>query len=144
MNIDFSQPMKPLLAGATTTGTAAATGRGSASTGIGFELAGPLDNDDKPLGGRSLIERVLAESRVPVLAHLEGNCHAYVHGSADPAMAVDLAVNGNPEVDGRAVRLEASVAAGLDDHVDGAGGVRDGDLAAGDRRLEAAAGERRL
>ena len=32
----------------------------------------------------------------------------------------------------------------FDDHVDGAGGVRDGDLAAGDRRLEAAAGERRL
>lgn len=47
-----------------------------------------------PRGGRSLIERVLAESRVPVLAHLEGNCHVYVHGSADPAMAVDLAVNG--------------------------------------------------
>lgn len=47
-----------------------------------------------PRGGRSLIERVLAESRVPVLAHLEGNCHVYVHGSAEPAMAVDLAVNG--------------------------------------------------
>lgn len=47
-----------------------------------------------PRGGRSLIERVLAESRVPVLAHLEGNCHLYVHGTADPTMAVELAVNG--------------------------------------------------
>ncbi len=47
-----------------------------------------------PRGGRSLIERVLAESRVPVLAHLEGNCHLYVHGTADSTMAVELAVNG--------------------------------------------------
>ena len=46
-----------------------------------------------PRGGRSLIERVLAESKVPVLAHLEGNCHTYLHRSADPAMAVELAVN---------------------------------------------------
>jgi glutamate-5-semialdehyde dehydrogenase len=47
-----------------------------------------------PRGGRSLIERVMAESRVPVLAHLEGNCHTYLHASADPAMAVAVAVNG--------------------------------------------------
>ena len=46
-----------------------------------------------PRGGRSLIERVMAESRVPVLAHLEGNCHTYLHASADPAMAVAIAVN---------------------------------------------------
>ena len=37
-----------------------------------------------PRGGRSLIERVLAESRVPVMAHLDGNCHVYVHAGADP------------------------------------------------------------
>src|SRR5688500_282173 len=43
-----------------------------------------------PRGGRSLIERVMAESRIPVLAHLEGNCHTYLHGSADPAMAVEV------------------------------------------------------
>jgi glutamate-5-semialdehyde dehydrogenase len=47
-----------------------------------------------PRGGRSLIERVMAESRVPVLAHLEGNCHTYLHHSADPRMAVEVAVNG--------------------------------------------------
>jgi glutamate-5-semialdehyde dehydrogenase len=47
-----------------------------------------------PRGGRSLIERVMAESRVPVLAHLEGICHTYLHGSADSRMAVEVAVNG--------------------------------------------------
>ncbi|HLJ20439.1 MAG TPA: glutamate-5-semialdehyde dehydrogenase [Stellaceae bacterium] len=36
-----------------------------------------------PRGGRSLIERVQAESRIPVIAHLEGNCHVYVDGAAD-------------------------------------------------------------
>ena len=46
-----------------------------------------------PRGGRSLIERVMAESRIPVLAHLEGNCHTYLHACADPAMAVAIAVN---------------------------------------------------
>src|SRR3546814_14082002 len=43
-----------------------------------------------PRGGRSLIERVMAESRIPVIAHLEGICHAYVNDAADPAMARDI------------------------------------------------------
>ena len=46
-----------------------------------------------PRGGRSLIERVLAESRVPVMAHLDGNCHVYVHAAADPAKARDVTFN---------------------------------------------------
>ncbi len=46
-----------------------------------------------PRGGRSLIERVQAESRVPVIAHLEGLCHVYVHAGADAAMAREIAVN---------------------------------------------------
>ncbi len=46
-----------------------------------------------PRGGKSLIERVCAESRIPVLAHLEGNCHTYLHESADPEMAVAVTVN---------------------------------------------------
>ena len=46
-----------------------------------------------PRGGRSLIERVMAESRIPVLAHLEGNCHTYLHAAAEPAMATAIAVN---------------------------------------------------
>jgi glutamate-5-semialdehyde dehydrogenase len=40
-----------------------------------------------PRGGKSLVARVQAEARVPVLAHLDGINHVFVHGSADPAMA---------------------------------------------------------
>ncbi|MBV9813293.1 MAG: glutamate-5-semialdehyde dehydrogenase [Acetobacteraceae bacterium] len=46
-----------------------------------------------PRGGRSLVERVQAEARVPVLAHAEGLCHTYVHAAADPAMARRIVVN---------------------------------------------------
>ena len=46
-----------------------------------------------PRGGRSLVERVQNEARVPVFAHLEGICHLYVDRSADLAMAVRIAVN---------------------------------------------------
>jgi len=46
-----------------------------------------------PRGGKSLIERVQRESRIPVLAHLEGNCHTYVDGAADLAMARRIVVN---------------------------------------------------
>ncbi len=46
-----------------------------------------------PRGGRSLIERVYAESRIPVLAHLEGICHTYLHERADPAKAVAITFN---------------------------------------------------
>ncbi len=46
-----------------------------------------------PRGGKGLIARVLAEARVPVLAHLEGNCHVYLHAASDPAKALAIAVN---------------------------------------------------
>ncbi|MDX8537639.1 glutamate-5-semialdehyde dehydrogenase [Mesorhizobium sp. M4B.F.Ca.ET.215.01.1.1] len=46
-----------------------------------------------PRGGRSLVERVQSEARVPVFAHLEGICHVYVDRSADLDMAVKIAVN---------------------------------------------------
>ena len=46
-----------------------------------------------PRGGRSLIERVQKDSRVPVFAHLEGVCHVYVHEDADKDMARDIVVN---------------------------------------------------
>ena len=46
-----------------------------------------------PHGGRSLIERVMLESRVPVLAHLEGICSVYVHAAADPEMARKITLN---------------------------------------------------
>ncbi len=46
-----------------------------------------------PRGGKSLVARVQAEARVPVLAHLDGINHVYVDGSADPAMARGIVVN---------------------------------------------------
>ena len=46
-----------------------------------------------PRGGKSLVARVQAEARVPVLAHLEGVCHVYVHAKADPDMARNIVLN---------------------------------------------------
>jgi len=47
-----------------------------------------------PRGGKSLIERVQNESRVPVIAHLDGNCHVYIDRDADPDIAREVAFNG--------------------------------------------------
>ena len=46
-----------------------------------------------PRGGKSLVERVQSEARVPVFAHLEGLCHVFVHGAADLAMAREIVLN---------------------------------------------------
>jgi glutamate-5-semialdehyde dehydrogenase len=46
-----------------------------------------------PRGGRGLIERVAAESRIPVLKHLDGLCHTYVHAKADPKKAREIVLN---------------------------------------------------
>lgn len=46
-----------------------------------------------PRGGKSLVKRVQDEARVPVLAHLDGICHIYVHASADPKMAREIVLN---------------------------------------------------
>jgi glutamate-5-semialdehyde dehydrogenase len=46
-----------------------------------------------PRGGKSLVARVQADARVPVLAHLDGICHTYIHVAADPAMAKAIALN---------------------------------------------------
>jgi glutamate-5-semialdehyde dehydrogenase len=46
-----------------------------------------------PRGGKSLVARVQEEARVPVLAHLDGINHSFVHAAADPAMAKSLVVN---------------------------------------------------
>jgi glutamate-5-semialdehyde dehydrogenase len=46
-----------------------------------------------PRGGKGLIERISAEAKVPVIKHLDGNCHTFVDDSADLAMAVRLADN---------------------------------------------------
>ena len=46
-----------------------------------------------PRGGKSLVARVQSEARVPVFAHLDGNCHVYVHSAADLAMARTVVLN---------------------------------------------------
>ncbi len=46
-----------------------------------------------PRGGKSLIERIARDSRVPVLKHLDGICHVYIDDDADPEMAVRIADN---------------------------------------------------
>lgn len=46
-----------------------------------------------PRGGESLIRRVAAEAKMPVLKHYQGNCHVYVDAAADQAVAVRIVVN---------------------------------------------------
>ncbi len=88
----------------------AALARGLAEGGIPAEAAQLLPTQDRaavgamlkaaglidmivPRGGKNLVERVQAEARVPVLAHLDGICHTYVHSAADPEMARAIALN---------------------------------------------------
>lgn len=46
-----------------------------------------------PRGGKGLIERVSAESRIPVIKHLDGICHVYIDDQADPDKAIKVAIN---------------------------------------------------
>ena len=46
-----------------------------------------------PRGGKGLVARVQQDARVPVLAHLDGNNHLYIHASADASMAVEVVAN---------------------------------------------------
>jgi glutamate-5-semialdehyde dehydrogenase len=62
---------------------------------VGMMLSG-LDRNINvivPRGGRSLVERVQAEARVPVIGHLEGLCHVYVDRDAELDMAIKVVVN---------------------------------------------------
>ena len=63
-----------------------------AAVGAMLTAAGLIDMI-VPRGGKSLVARVQADARVPVLAHLDGLCHTYVHASADPEMARNLTLN---------------------------------------------------
>ena len=62
---------------------------------VGYLLAGMSEYLDVivPRGGRGLVERVQKEARVPVIGHLEGNCHVYIDRDADLAMARTIALN---------------------------------------------------
>jgi glutamate-5-semialdehyde dehydrogenase len=46
-----------------------------------------------PRGGKGLIERIVAESRIPVIKHLDGNCHVYIDDRADLEKAIAIAFN---------------------------------------------------
>jgi glutamate-5-semialdehyde dehydrogenase len=62
---------------------------------VGYLLSGMSEYLDVivPRGGKSLVERVQREARVPVIGHLEGNCHVYIDRDADVRMARSIALN---------------------------------------------------
>jgi glutamate-5-semialdehyde dehydrogenase len=66
--------------------------RDRAAVGLMLAMSGVIDII-VPRGGSSLIERVQRESRIPVIAHLEGLCHTYVDGGADPEKARNIVLN---------------------------------------------------
>ena len=63
-----------------------------AAVGAMLSAAGLIDMI-VPRGGKSLVARVQADARVPVLAHLDGICHTYLHSAADPEKALAIAIN---------------------------------------------------
>ncbi|WP_408736306.1 glutamate-5-semialdehyde dehydrogenase [Acetobacter tropicalis] len=71
-----------------------------------------------PRGGRSLVERVQQDARVPVLAHAEGLCHTYIHSAADPSMARRIILNAKMRRVGicgatETLLIDAAIAPGL-------------------------------
>jgi glutamate-5-semialdehyde dehydrogenase len=62
---------------------------------VGYMLSGMADYIDVvvPRGGKSLVKRVQDEARVPVIGHLDGNCHVYVDRDADLRMAIEIVRN---------------------------------------------------
>jgi glutamate-5-semialdehyde dehydrogenase len=64
-------------------------------TAVGYMLAGMSEYLDclVPRGGKTLVARVQQEARVPVIGHLEGNCHVYIDRDADVRMARTIALN---------------------------------------------------
>jgi glutamate-5-semialdehyde dehydrogenase len=46
-----------------------------------------------PRGGKSLIERLIQDSRIPMIKHLEGNCHVFIDRDADHQKAINIALN---------------------------------------------------
>jgi glutamate-5-semialdehyde dehydrogenase len=64
-------------------------------TAVGYMLSGMTEFIDVlvPRGGKSLVARVQQEARVPVIGHLEGNCHVYVDRDANASMAAAIVKN---------------------------------------------------
>ena len=64
-----------------------------------------------PRGGKSLIERIAGEARVPVLKHLDGICHVYIDEGADPEMAFNIALNAKTQRYGTCNTMETLLVA---------------------------------
>jgi glutamate-5-semialdehyde dehydrogenase len=64
-----------------------------------------------PRGGKGLIERISAESRVPVIKHLDGVCHVYIDDGADAEMAIAIAVNAKTQRYGTCNTMETLLVA---------------------------------
>ena len=64
-----------------------------------------------PRGGKSLIERLARESRIPMIKHLDGVCHVYIDDSADPEMAVSIADNAKTQRYGTCNTMETLLVA---------------------------------
>ena len=59
-----------------------------------------------PRGGKGLIERVMTESRIPVIKHLDGICHVFIDGRADPEKALRVAYNAKTQRYGTCCTME--------------------------------------
>jgi glutamate-5-semialdehyde dehydrogenase len=64
-----------------------------------------------PRGGKDLIARLMRESRIPMIKHLDGVCHVYIDDRADPAMAVRIADNAKTQRYGTCNTLETLLVA---------------------------------
>jgi glutamate-5-semialdehyde dehydrogenase len=76
-------------------------------------LAGMPEHVDiiVPRGGKGLIERLMRESRVPMIKHLDGICHVYIDAAADPAQAVRIADNAKTQRYGTCNTMETLLVA---------------------------------
>ena len=64
-----------------------------------------------PRGGKGLIERITREAKVPVIKHLDGNCHLYIDDSAEPDKSITVAVNAKTQRYGTCCTLESLLVA---------------------------------
>ena len=64
-----------------------------------------------PRGGKGLIERITREAKVPVIKHLDGNCHLYIDASADLDKSITVAVNAKTQRYGTCCTLESLLVA---------------------------------
>ena len=64
-----------------------------------------------PRGGKGLIERIIREAKVPVIKHLDGNCHLYIDDSAELEKSITVAVNAKTQRYGTCCTLESLLVA---------------------------------